>query len=211
MITRTVEIDGMIYRQHEVIWITHKLDDYKTVVRVRSSNCVNNLNNGNFQPEIIDTEYDLPFSVCMSFEQAEADVFNLPAFNEQIDPYMEVIDEITSILSDDQAVTVLQAFKEWTSNMAYNVGDRRRYDDKLYKCLQPHTSQADQTPDVAVSLWARIIASEDPDNPLPWEQPDSTNPYMKGDRVTHNGHTWESDYDNNVWEPGIYGWHIVEI
>ena len=39
-----------------------------------------------------------------------------------------------------------------------------------------------------------------------WEQPDSTNPYMKGDKVTHGGKTWVSDIDNNVWEPGVYGW-----
>ena len=38
-----------------------------------------------------------------------------------------------------------------------------------------------------------------------WEQPDSTNPYMKGDKVTHNGKTWVSLIDNNVWEPGATG------
>ena len=43
-----------------------------------------------------------------------------------------------------------------------------------------------------------------------WAQPDSTNPYMKGDRVTHNGHTWESDIDNNVWEPSVYGWTQID-
>lgn len=37
-------------------------------------------------------------------------------------------------------------------------------------------------------------------------QLDSTNPYTKGDKVTHNGKTWISDIDNNVWEPGVYGW-----
>ena len=42
-----------------------------------------------------------------------------------------------------------------------------------------------------------------------WKQPDSTNPYQKGDKVTHNGKTWESTADNNVWEPGVYGWTEV--
>jgi hypothetical protein len=32
---------------------------------------------------------------------------------------------------------------------------------------------------------------------------------MKGDRVTHNDQTWESTVDNNVWEPGVYGWQVV--
>lgn len=41
-----------------------------------------------------------------------------------------------------------------------------------------------------------------------WKQPDSTNPYMKGDKVTYNGKTYESVIDNNVWSPDTYpaGW-----
>lgn len=31
----------------------------------------------------------------------------------------------------------------------------------------------------------------------------------KGDKVTHNGKTWQSTTDNNVWEPGVYGWEEV--
>lgn len=42
-----------------------------------------------------------------------------------------------------------------------------------------------------------------------WEQPDSTNPYMAGDKVAHNGKTWGFAIDNNVWEPGVYGWSEV--
>lgn len=25
-----------------------------------------------------------------------------------------------------------------------------------------------------------------------------------------DGPVWESEADNNVWEPGAYGWHITE-
>jgi hypothetical protein len=42
-----------------------------------------------------------------------------------------------------------------------------------------------------------------------WEQPDSTNPYMTGDKVSHNDKIWVSIVDNNVWEPGAYGWDEV--
>ena len=45
----------------------------------------------------------------------------------------------------------------------------------------------------------------EPDTPAEWEQPGSTNGYSKGDKVTHNGKTWESLADNNVWEPGAAG------
>ena len=26
------------------------------------------------------------------------------------------------------------------------------------------------------------------------------------EKVTHNGKTWVSDVDSNVWESGVYGW-----
>ena len=84
------------------------------------------------------------------------------------------------------------------------MGDRVRYAGNLYRCLTAHTAQAAWTPTDAHSLWAKVLT--DPSGAiLPWVQPDSTNPYAKGDKVTHNGKTWESLVDNNVWEPGAVG------
>ena len=40
-----------------------------------------------------------------------------------------------------------------------------------------------------------------------WVQPTGAqDAYQLGDKVTHNGFTWESTYANNVWEPGVFGW-----
>ena len=55
------------------------------------------------------------------------------------------------------------------------------------------------------ALWAKVLIPDETVVPE-WEQPDNTNPYSTGDKVTHNGKTWVSDVDNNVWEPGVYGW-----
>ena len=100
-----------------------------------------------------------------------------------------------------------EVFEEWREGENYVAGDKRRHGGVIYKCLQSHTSQSDWTPSAAVSLWAKVInASEDPAAIPAWEQPSSVNPYMKGDKVSHNGKTWESSFDNNVWEPGVYGW-----
>ena len=63
-------------------------------------------------------------------------------------------------------------------------------------------------PDVAVSLFAEVLIP-DPSVIPDWVQPSSTNPYMKGDKVRHNGKVWVSTVDNNVWEPGVYGWDEV--
>lgn len=37
-------------------------------------------------------------------------------------------------------------FAEWAYPIAYTVGQIRRYNGTLYKCVQAHTSQADWTP-----------------------------------------------------------------
>ena len=55
------------------------------------------------------------------------------------------------------------------------------------------------------SLFARVLIP-DPEVIPEWVQPDSTNPYAKGDKVRHSGSVWVSDIDGNVWEPGVYGW-----
>ena len=57
-------------------------------------------------------------------------------------------------LPDEQAMEVPTLFPEWESGAAYVKDNRICYQNQLYKCLQDHTSQADWTPDTAVSLWA---------------------------------------------------------
>lgn len=119
------------------------------------------------------------------------------------------MDTAGALLTDDQALTVTALYPLWDASADYTVGQRVRYADTLYKCLTAHTAQAGWTPADSPSLWARVLT--DPSGAiLPWEQPSSTNPYMIGDKVTHNGKTWESTVDNNVWEPGEYGWQEVD-
>lgn len=114
------------------------------------------------------------------------------------------MDTAVGMLTNEQAVKVVALFPLWNPQATYAVGDRVRYAGNLYRCLQPHTAQETWNPVDAPSLWAKVLT--DPSGAvLPWEQPDSTNPYMKGDKVTHNGKTWESLVDNNVWEPGVTG------
>lgn len=114
-----------------------------------------------------------------------------------------------AILTDEQALTVSIIYPIWDGNSTtYGVGDRVLYNSILYKCLQAHTSQATWTPTDAPSLWAKVLIPTPGEIPE-WEQPGSTNPYSKGDKVRHNGKTWISDVDGNVWEPGVYGWTEV--
>lgn len=111
--------------------------------------------------------------------------------------------------TDEQALNAVALYPSWKEQVDYSVGDRIKHNDILYKVLTAHTSQATWAPDVSPSLFAKVLIP-DPEVIPEWVQPDSTNPYMTGDKVTHNGSTWISTVDNNVWEPGAYGWEVVE-
>ena len=81
----------------------------------------------------------------------------------------------------------------------------------LYKVLQAHTVQESWTPTDAHSLFAKVLTDPTGETILDWEQPDSTNPYMIGDKVMFEGKVYQSVIDNNVWSPASYpqGWKEV--
>ena len=119
-----------------------------------------------------------------------------------------VIEQAAQSLTDDTALEAVELFPVWKAGQAYTTGQRVQHAGVLYSVLQDHTSLADWTPDSAASLFAKVLIPDESVIPA-WEQPESTNPYSAGDKVTHNGKTWVSDIDNNVWEPGVYGWTEV--
>lgn len=115
------------------------------------------------------------------------------------------------LVDDEVALANINFYSDWEIGKTYEVGFKLRYKGILYKVLQAHTSQADWTPEVAVSLFAKVLIP-DPQIVPDWEQPGSTNPYMTGDRVRYNGKIYESLIDSNVWSPDAYpaGWQLVE-
>lgn len=122
-------------------------------------------------------------------------------------PYIE---KAAFFLNDEDALEAPNLFPNWVPNKSYVVDERVRYDNILYKCLQAHTSQEAWTPIAATSLWAKVLIPDE--NVIPeWEQPDSTNPYMIGDKVSFNDKVYESVIDNNIWSPAAYpaGWKEV--
>ena len=113
-------------------------------------------------------------------------------------------------LTDEQAITVKDIYPVWNGNgVSYQKDYYLTHNGKLYKVLQAHTSQADWAPDAAPSLFAEVLPGQGGTSVGEWVQPDSTNPYMTGDQVTHNGKTWESLVNNNVWEPGAQGSEVL--
>ena len=117
-----------------------------------------------------------------------------------------IIEEAVRSLDDETAVEAATLFPAWKEGQSYTAGTKVQYGGSVYTVLQTHDAQADWTPTAAPSLFAQVLPGQGGSDIGEWVQPDSTNPYMKGDTVTHNGYTWTCDIDNNVWEPGVYGW-----
>lgn len=123
------------------------------------------------------------------------------------------IEALSVNLDDENALEAVELFPIWKINVSYTVGNRVRYNDILYKVLQAHTSQESWTPDVAVSLFAKVLIPEPSVIPV-WERPTAENAYMTGDKVYYpntDGLVYESLIDNNVWSPESYpsGWKVV--
>lgn len=114
------------------------------------------------------------------------------------------IDGLAANQTDEILIDNMAAFPHWNSDgVQYLTGILVQYDGKLYRVIQPHTSQPDWTPDKVPALFVRVSVEEFPE----WVQPTGAHDaYNKGDKVTHNGLRWISAADSNVWEPGVYGW-----
>ena len=93
-------------------------------------------------------------------------------------------------IDDTTAMENIDVFAPWQSGVAYKQGDLRTYGEgeqrKLYRCVP-----AEEWP-----AWSQPIGAHDA--------------YEKGAKCSHNGKHWVSDVDNNVWEPGAYGWTEAE-
>lgn len=119
-----------------------------------------------------------------------------------------LIEKAVQSLDDTDALEAVTLYPQWEPDISCTAGRRLQYGGVLYTVFQDHVSQEDWTPDASPSLFAKVLIPDETEIPA-WEQPESTNPYMAGDTVAHNGKTWVSDLDNNVWEPGVFGWTEV--
>lgn len=91
--------------------------------------------------------------------------------------------------SDEDAHIMRYLYPVWESDMDYITGDRRLYEDLLYKCKQDHTSQSQYTPDLIPAIWD-IIGNEEQgtkDNPIVVPDSVSSMVYVKGKYYLEDG------------------------
>lgn len=117
-----------------------------------------------------------------------------------------ILNEKAVAFTDEEALDNMIYFALWQEGIAYKVDDRIRYNEKLYKCVQAHTSQSDWTPEATPALWVIISLEEYPE----WVQPTGAHDaYAKGAKVSYEGKKYISTIDANVWAPGVSGWDEV--
>lgn len=80
-----------------------------------------------------------------------------------------LIEKASTSLSDVDALKGIELFPLWKVNTAYSIDERIRYNTRLYKVRQAHTSQSNWTPDITPALYAEVEEpgqGDTPDNPI---------------------------------------------
>ena len=83
----------------------------------------------------------------------------------------QMIEKASASLTDTDALEAVELFPAWAVGVDYTDGARVRDDMELFKCIQPHTSQADWRPSITPALWQKVETpgqGDTPDNPIPW-------------------------------------------
>lgn len=121
----------------------------------------------------------------------------------------KAIDTFAENQTDETLLDNKTAFELWRSGIAAEKDKIYRFGDDLYRCIQPHTTQDDWTPDKVPALFVKISLEEYPQ----WVQPTGAHDaYNKGDKVSDEEKHWISEIDGNVWKPGTVAgvWREIE-
>ena len=124
-----------------------------------------------------------------------------------------LIVKASASLPDEDALEAVELFPLWAADTAYEADQRIRYEDRLYRCVQAHTSQDGWEPPAVPALWTEVAK---PGEIPVWKQPTGAqDAYNTGDLVHYpdvDGPVYRSIVDNNVWSPADYpqGWEEVK-
>ena len=100
---------------------------------------------------------------------------------------------------------LVQSRKEYEVGTICSYGTTEEGKTQLYSFVSTYTPDEAYPPDTDPTHYKKIGFNEE-GIPI-WSQPlGATDAYKKGDKVSHKGKIWVSDVENNVWEPGVYGW-----
>lgn len=101
---------------------------------------------------------------------------------------MVIAQQVNSLTVDDNtALRMKEFYPEWAVNVAYPVDHKVQYSGRLYKVLQPHTSQVTWEPTNTPSLWTEVCETHAGtlDDPIPYS----------GNMALTNGLYYTQDYE----------------
>lgn len=103
---------------------------------------------------------------------------------------------------------------EWVKNEKVEQGWKRKYDGKLYQCIQPHVTYNGYFPTLTIGvLWVEI--PQQGDKPPQWNTANWLN-YIVGYEVYDNGKVWRAKNTTHTWiQPALTGngaisWEFVK-
>ena len=121
-----------------------------------------------------------------------------------------LIEKAAISLTDEDALGGVELFPAWAADTSYALDVRVRYDGKLFRCVQAHTSQIGWEPPNVPALWTEVAK---PGEIPVWKQPTGAQDvYRLGDKVhypTKDDPVYVSTIDYNVYSPDTYGWELV--
>ena len=102
-------------------------------------------------------------------------------------------------LDENELLDMIDLYESYQVDKLYKVDDIFKYEGKLYKVIQEHTSQENWIPSELPALYLNMM----PENVIPeWVQPTmAENAYNIGDKVIFEGKVYESVIDGNTWSP----------
>lgn len=122
----------------------------------------------------------------------------------------EMMHKAAISLNDADALEAVELFPVWKSGTEYQINERIRYGEQLYRVVQAHTSQEDWTPDITPALYTEVA---EPGTIPVWKQPTGAqDAYMTGDKVhfpAEDDPVYQSTMDYNTYAPNVYGWELV--
>ena len=119
----------------------------------------------------------------------------------------EIIEQAVTSLTDEVALDAIELYPAWEPDQDYLINERIKYENKLYRVVQAHTSQNGWEPPTTKALFTEVV----PPGEIPvWVQPTGVqDAYMSGDKVWYpdrGDQIFVSTIDYNTWQPGVYGW-----
>ncbi len=132
-------------------------------------------------------------------------------FRNRIDANLQATRKLIRVdeLDENELLEMIDLYESYEIGKSYQTDDIFKYEGKLYKVIQEHTSLENWIPSELPALYLNMM----PENVIPeWTPPTgSHDAYNIGDKVIFEVEVYESTIDNNTWSPKDYpqGWKVV--